>query len=369
MSIITKYSVQIMTYAAMAAALSSGCSRSSEADSDKTGENAGKIERLEAVRPAEVTVKRAEVTDFNHEIISNGIIEAKEKAELYFRNPEVIKEIFVRNGQRVTKGTHLARIDVTRLLNTRRQQQTAVEQARLAMKDILIGQGFDPEDTTAIPRDVMSLARTKSGIESSMASLYATDIDLAASTVTAPVSGRIANLRQRINNVALTSEPFCTVVGDNSMEVEFPVMEGEIALMQPGAKVRITSYASNESVTGTVTAINPMVDENGMVKVWASADKTSPGLIDGMNVRVHLHKAVPNQIVVPKTAVLKRNDRQVIFSYDGNGRAIWNYVTTGLENMQEYTIADGLEPGTMVIVSGNINLAHESPVTVMDSIN
>ena len=36
----------------------------------------------------------------------------------------------------------------------------------------------------------------------------------------------------------------------------------------------------------------------------------------------------------------------------------------GLENSTSYTITDGLNIGDTVIASGNINLAHESKVTV-----
>lgn len=104
----------------------------------------------------------------------------------------------------------------------------------------------------------------------------------------------------------------------------------------------------------------------GMIKVWGRADRTSAGFIDGMNVRVRIRKTIPDQIVVPKSAVVLRSDRQVVFSYDGNGRAQWNYVTTGFENLDQYTITEGLTPGMEIITSGNVNLAHESPVTVMN---
>ena len=40
---------------------------------------------------------------------------------------------------------------------------------------------------------------------------------------------------------------------------------------------------------------------------------------------------------------------------------------TGLENADSYTIIDGLKEGDIVITSGNINLAHEAPVKVIDN--
>ena len=50
--------------------------------------------------------------------------------------------------------------------------------------------------------------------------------------------------------------------------------------------------------------------------------------------------------------------------------ALWNYVQTGLENMTEYTLVDwegsGLQEGMTVITTGNVNLAHEAPVKIIE---
>jgi len=42
-------------------------------------------------------------------------------------------------------------------------------------------------------------------------------------------------------------------------------------------------------------------------------------------------------------------------------------VRTGLENADSYTLLEGLKEGDVVITSGNINLAHESPVKVIEN--
>ena len=85
-----------------------------------------------------------------------------------------------------------------------------------------------------------------------------------------------------------------------------------------------------------------------------------------MNVRVSVRKSLGQQLVVPKSAVVLRSGKQVVFTLsDDGGKALWNYVHTGLENMGNYSITDGLEPGAKVIISNNINLAHEAPVKVL----
>jgi len=80
---------------------------------------------------------------------------------------------------------------------------------------------------------------------------------------------------------------------------------------------------------------------------------------------VSIFQLLGKQWVVPKSAVVLRTGRQVLFTLE-NGKAIWHYVQTGLENAGNYTITgETLKEGDQVIVSGNINLAHESPVTVI----
>ena len=42
--------------------------------------------------------------------------------------------------------------------------------------------------------------------------------------------------------------------------------------------------------------------------------------------------------------------------------AIWKYVTVEFENSTSLSINEGLEPGDLVIIRGNVNLAHETVV-------
>ncbi|GAO30656.1 hypothetical protein [Geofilum rubicundum] len=68
---------------------------------------------------------------------------------------------------------------------------------------------------------------------------------------------------------------------------------------------------------------------------------------------------------MPKEAVLYRQNRQVAFIYE-EGKAIWKYVETSHENSTHVAIIDGLEEGMEVIVENNLNLAHESLVSVVN---
>lgn len=325
-------------------------------------------EGVETVLPSqinEVTVQKLVKRDFNHELVSNGKVVAKEFADLYFRSAEVVGQVWVKNGTRVRKGQKLAELNLFKLNNTLQQNKNSLAQASLEMQDVLIGQGYAPDKPEAVPADVMELAKVKSGYEQAKAQYESAQYDVEQATLTAPFDGIVANLFDKTHSLANTGEPFCRVISTASMEVDFTVLESELPLIKVGDKVEVTPYASSAGMrTGSISEINPLVDENGMVRVKAKVDG-SDKLFDGMNVRISVKRSVGEQLVVPKTAVVLRSGKQVVFTLQ-NDVAMWNYVHTALENMTEYTIVDGLQEGADVIVSGNVNLAHEAPVKVIN---
>ena len=327
-------------------------------------------EGVATVLPAqtnEVTVERLTLREFNHELVSNGKVTASEYADLYFRSAEMVAHVWVKNGERVRRGDRLAELDLRRLNNRLKQQENALAQALLEMKDVLIGQGYDPDQLERVPEELMKLATVKSGYEGAKAQLEATQQELQEATLTAPLDGVVVNLFSKPHSLANTSEPFCRIINTAGMEVDFSVLESELPLIQVGDRVEITPYAAATGTRqGSISEINPLVDENGMVRVKARVDGKGQ-LYDGMNVRVSVRRSVPRQLVIPKEAVVLRSGKQVLFTLK-DGKAMWNYVHTGLENLTEYTLVnwetDGLKEGMEVITSGNTNLAHEAPVVV-----
>ena len=92
--------------------------------------------------------------------------------------------------------------------------------------------------------------------------------------------------------------------------------------------------------------------------------------MDGMNVKVLIQKEIPDQLVVPKSAVLLRDNQEVLFKCTNDTIAFWTYIQTTGENTTSYSVIGHLDKGAVlesgdtIIVTGNLNLAHESRVEV-----
>lgn len=319
-----------------------------------------KTENIDLI--AEIDTVTLQMMPLASDIVSNGHVKAMESADVFFRSPEIIEEVYVHNGQRVRKGQPLAKLDLYKLNLEKVKNEVSVAQAKLEIKDVLIGQGYNPDNLSAVPAEVMKLARVRSGLDQAEASYNTTLNDIGHATLTAPFDGVVANVKGARYSMANMAEPFCRIINDKEMSVEFPVLESELPMISIGESVEITPYSGGTKHMGHITEINPMIDENGHVTVRAKLAGTN-GLIDGMNVRIRSSHIIGDRLVVPKSAVVLRTGRQVVFTYE-SGKAMWNYVTTGLENLDSYEITEGVTEGAAVIISGNENLAHEAPVNV-----
>ena len=322
----------------------------------------------------DVTVMTLKKQMFNHELMSNGKVSARGRADLRFESNEAVAHIYVKNGDRVRKGQKIAELDKFRLANKLAQAKESLERAKLELKDVLIGQGYTVDNFDKVPEETMNLALVKSGHEQSRAQYELAKREEQQATLVAPFDGVVANLFAKTYNLANTSEAFCSIIDTQGMEVDFTVLESELPLIKNGDRVMVKPYAdATSSYDGSISEINPLVDENGMVKVKARVDGKGK-LFSGMNVRVSVRRAVGSRLVIPKSAVVLRSGRQVVFTLE-KGKAKWNYVQTGLENADSYVVSDRTEPGVtdglvegdVVIVTGNVNLAHEAKVSLVDT--
>lgn len=313
----------------------------------------------------EVTVVTMKRQTFNHELVSNGKVVAGGMAYLRFESSGIVAQIYVKNGDRVHKGQKLAELDKFRLKNKTAQSRNALEKAKLELQDVLIGQGYAADDTAKVPDDIMQLAQVKSGYDQTLSQYELAVYEEEHATLIAPFDGVVANLFSKSYNAPSTTDAFCAIIGTQGMEADFTVLESELSLIKNGDKVLVTPYSDpTAKYEGHITQINPLVDEKGMVKVKAVVNGQGK-LFNGMNIRVNVHRSLSEQLVVPKSSVVLRTGKQVIFTLK-DGKAKWNYVQTVLENSENYTIVENeVKEGDVVIVTGNVNLAHEAPVSVI----
>jgi membrane fusion protein, multidrug efflux system len=329
----------------------------------KSGEqNTSGNEPLPA-EPNRVEVMALERGDFYREIVSNGKLAAIEKAGLYFQNSGTIEAVNVRNGQTVQTSVELARLQNDEFRFNMKKAEVALEKATIDRLDALLSMGYKSLEAE-IPADHLKIANIRSGYNQAKIQHEEAVYQLENAILKAPFAGKVEGVTQKAWEKTDLSKPFCTLINDNRFTISFPLLETEVHEVTAGQKITVTPIAGLSPATGVVTEMNPRIDENGLA--WVKAEVNNPGgYMEGMNVKVSIKKAIPNRLVVPKQAVVLRQNREVLFRYT-HGTAYWTYVEVLDENESQYAVvaAEGatLEQGDTVIISNNLNLAHESEV-------
>lgn len=342
-----------------------GCGKQKKEKETSEGEQA-RIEQKD--EKTEVKVRKAQQDLFEMELVSNGKVEARQKATLNFLVADIIDSVYFTNGSRVRKGDPIVLINGYKAGEQFREAQLNLEKMKLELRNRLMSEGInDLRDTGSIPPQRLHTIMLQCGYTSAENAFAKAKTEYQNIRTCAPFDGVIADLEAKPYNPSSAYKSLCTLINDSKMEVVFNVLETEISYIHPGMEVELTPYASNKTTLhGKVIEVNPRIDENGMVKIKAMTDNEKHLLVDGMNVNIILKRRIEDKLIVPKTAVLPRQGKKVVFVHE-NGKAIWKYVTTGVENSSEISIESGLNEGDEVIYENNLGLSHESEVEVVET--
>jgi RND family efflux transporter MFP subunit len=299
---------------------------------------------------------------FQKQILANGIIEARHRSEMRFRQTDNIQKIAVKNGDVVQKNQLIAKLDQTNLRNIVAQAQQELEAAETRLITEKANYGIGQKPDSLISANILYIIRNRSGVNEAEARLSNRKIMLEQSILQSPFYGRVANLNTKEGNFISSAEVFCTVLSHQELDVIFNVIESELPYLSMGQAVQVHPFGnSTTKYKGEIIEINPLVEKNGLVRIKAKIANPSLDLFDGMNMKVVIEQAIENVLVVPKEALVLRSNREVIFSLK-QGKSNWNYVEVIDENTQSYAIREGVNVADTIIISNNMNLAHDARV-------
>lgn len=336
-------------------------STSGTTEADSTALNKPVVENLPVVQHQPVRVGT-----FLLSSAATGLIRTTAQSKLHFRLGGTISRITVRNGAMVQAGQLLAQLDNRDQQLALRQAADQLREAQAQLRALIAEYGGHDMDTLSLKPNARAFVLTKSGYYRAQTALILAQQNLVYTELRAPYAGVVANLSAQPYNFITAYEVFCTLLSVSGLQAEFSVLESELGAVQVGQSVTVVPVARpGKAYAGQVAEINPFVNGQGLVLVRARITHPDRQLFEGMNVRVRIERRVANQLIVPKTAVVERSGRKVVFTVvteEGIRKAKWKYVTIGSENDTEVTISDGLKPGDEVITSGNLNLAHDAIV-------
>lgn len=336
---------------------------------ERAAEDVEEPSQQQSENPIEIKVTEAKREAFPLRTLTTGALTAARQAEIRMRASGVLTQLPIKEGQRVEKGALLAAVNEEALQLQLRQQQLQLDQAEVEKQDLLIANGGKANVDTSVSAEKLEQILTLSGYNQAEHGIRQAEYELSKTKVHAPFSGLVADLQLRLHQQVNAGDPICHLFNPASFEVTFELLEKEAVRVRSGQTVKVRPLALPErTFKARVTTINPLVNEEGLVTLRAELQNAgSTPLLEGMNVEVILEQPIPDQIIVPKSSVVLRSGREVVFTYAPEEKlAKWHYVTIAHENDRAVAIAKGVEAGDLVIYEGNLNLDHDARVVTRE---
>ena len=234
-----------------------------------------------------LTVESSESTSqqqtMSYATVTKGKIESEREIPVFSRIAEQIVMLSVsQTGQYVKKGQVVARLSDVALQEKILHSRAKLEKAEFQYQAILMGQGYKHDRLDAAPDNIKRLARINSGYNEAKAELHELEYMLSYCTITAPVSGYASQISNTLYGAAKPSEPLFYIVDTDHLKVSFNVLENELAKYENGASLSVSTVTfPSEHHTATVSAISPVIDDNGMAHIEATLTP-HPHLMPGM---------------------------------------------------------------------------------------
>ena len=186
------------------------------------------------------------------------------------------------------KGQVVVRLSEDAIRENILHSRARLEKAEFQYQAILMGQGYKLAHLEDAPENIKQLARLNSGYNEAMAELHELEHTLSYCSIVAPISGAVSQICNTLYGAAQPGEALFYIVDTEHLKVGFDVLENELAKYQMGVGLSVTTVAyPDERHTAKVSAISPVIDDNGMVHIEALLEP-HPHLMPGMTAFVTL---------------------------------------------------------------------------------
>jgi membrane fusion protein, multidrug efflux system len=323
-------------------------------------------------RPLEAAVRQAEANV------------AKDRAQV--RQAEAA---FAQRQAEVTQALANLERDVAQLDNARVQEQ---RYATLVEKEFIAREQYDQvrtalaalqatvgADRAAVDNARASARAAEAMVDNARAAIQANEamvdtarLQLAYTTIRAPMDGRTGNLLVQGGNVVKATEdnPLVVIAQIRPIYVSFAVPEPHLTAIKKyqaegTLKVEAVLDGGRRTIVGAVTFMNNTVDANtGTIQLKATFPNADSALWPGQFVDVALTLTSEQAVLVPTQAVQAGQQGSFVFVVKPDSTVESRPVKVGRRLARELVIEQGVKAGDRVVTDGQLRLVPGARVEI-----
>ncbi len=297
-----------------------------------------------------------------------------------------LTRIAVSEGQQVTKGQVLfvidqrnARLDLEAAQANLQAAQAAENSAKLEYDSNknLFDKGI--VSRYMLDNSLNSYKSAQAAVSQARAAVDRARVDLGFCTITSPVTGAIGEIPVRTGDQVAPGSVLTIVSGNTTMEAEFSVTEALVeAMVQSGmsneekekyiASLPPVKFVMKNGTEypheGRITSLTGVVNATtGSLTCKATFPNPDGNLYSGIQGTVVMPYSEEDVIVVPQSAVVRMQDKSVVYQVKADSTATAIDVTTeDVGNGKDFIIRSGLKPGDKIVKVGANNVTEGQQV-------
>lgn len=319
------------------------------------GEKSDKKQKYDPVIPVQIAaVDFANDANFRNYV---GTLKSEVKIALSFQLGGEITNIYVHNGQKVKKGSIIAKVDETTAKSLHDAALASLNQAEdgyQRLKQVHEEGGISEVRWVQMETD----------LEKARQAEISTRKHLEDCTIYAPQDGIISMGNRVVGEYLRPSEAFCYLIDMNKLVVEFSVPEKEVSSVSIGDKAIAEIHALGDlkrdiKITDKAIVSNPF---GHTYTVKAKINLDDQDALPGMVVKVRLSSTATNGIIVPASCVQTVSNGLAVWALK-NGRSYRRIIEVSDFVKNGVVVEKGLEFGDTIVTVGYQKLFNGAKVS------
>jgi membrane fusion protein (multidrug efflux system) len=280
-----------------------------------------------------------------------------------------VTKIAFESGAVVAAGDLLVQQDVS---TEEAQLASAEAAATLARLSLDRAKELRAQGTNA-PADLDAAVATSRQAQANVAGIRAA---IEKKTVRAPFSGQVGIRQVNLGQFLRSGAVIVPLQALDPIYFNFSLPQQHAAQVAPGRSVQVTVDAfPGEVFTGTVTALNPNVDDASrslqlQATLANAGGRLRPGMFGVMDVQLPAQEKV---LTVPLSAIVYNPYGNAVYVVEdaGEGQGLivrQQFVQTGATRGDQIAVLKGVKAGDVIVTAGQLKLRNGSTVIVNNTV-
>ncbi len=313
-----------------------------------------------AVRTKDVAVVELQPRAFDHYVKTQGLVESEDNILVSAKGMGVITQVFVKEGQSVTKGQTLAQIDNAVLIRNIEAMKAQLELAVSVyerQKNL-----WDQKIGTEV--QFLQAKTSKEGLEKQLAALQEQNDQM---RIKSPINGIVDRVNVKAGENIAPGMPAALVTNNSNLKITASVSEAYVADVKKGNKVTVVFPDIKKEMKATVTFVGRNIDPLSRTFQVEAELPSNPDLRPNMTALIKVvYESYPAVIVVPVNTVQNIKGEKIVYTAvtSGNRITVKKNVVTVKGVFDGLAQVEGLNAGDNVIAAGFQGLSEGQFVTV-----